>query len=163
MLRITKVADYGFVLLIQMAGAPADARHNARDLAGATGLPQPMVSKILKALVRGEILISHRGTKGGYALARPASAITAADIITALDGPIMVTECLNELRAQCEYEVACPVKSSWQRLNDAISGALEEITLAEMAAPSSCCGTRGRSAAASTSATLSAPRAGSDG
>jgi FeS assembly SUF system regulator len=140
MLRITKLADYGFVLLIRMAGDAVGTTHNARDLAAAARLPLPMVSKILKALARGEILHSQRGTKGGYQLARPPESITAADVITTLDGPIMVTECLNQDDHTCDHEAGCPVKTSWRRLNDAISGALHAITLAEMARPADCCG-----------------------
>jgi FeS assembly SUF system regulator len=139
MLRINKAADYGFVLLIQMSSRPMGALHNARDLADATRLPAPMVSKILKALARGGILASHRGTKGGYSLARPSEAISAADVVTALDGPIQVTECLSNLEAPCGYETACPVKVSWRRLNDAIVGALQNISLAEMTTRGGCC------------------------
>jgi FeS assembly SUF system regulator len=146
MLRITKQADYGFVLLIRMAGAaPEAAMHNARDLAAETGLPLPMVSKTLKSLARAGLLASHRGMRGGYSLARPAEVISAEEIITALDGPIMVSECLGEETAAhaCDYEVRCPVKRSWQRLNEAISEALAGITLAEMAHAGGCCGGNG--------------------
>ena len=75
MLRITKLTDYGIVLLTQMANAPAEAVHNARDLAAGSKLPLPMATKILKALARGGILASHRGARGGYLLARPAGAM----------------------------------------------------------------------------------------
>jgi FeS assembly SUF system regulator len=139
MLRITKVADYGFVLLIRMAGRDAETVHTAPDLAAETQLPLPMVSKILKTLARSGLLASHRGTKGGYSLARPPETISAAEIIAALEGPIMVSECLSATPDVCGYDSQCPVKSSWRRLNDAIAGALEKITLGEMAAPAGCC------------------------
>ena len=68
MLRITKITDYGIVLMAQMASEPQTTMHNARDLAAATRLPLPIVSKILKTLARGGLLTSQRGTKGGYTL-----------------------------------------------------------------------------------------------
>lgn len=135
MLRMTKLADYGFVLLIHMALMDRSQWHNARDLSNATRLPLPMVSKILKALARGGLLTSTRGTKGGYRLARDPAEINAAEVITALDGPISITECLDAGDSSCNVEMLCPVKVSWQRVNHAIQDALEEITLAEMISP----------------------------
>ena len=77
MLRMTKQTDYGFVLLSHLANEAA-GEANAPELASETKLPLPMVSKILKLLVRQGLLLSHRGVKGGYSLARPAAEITAA-------------------------------------------------------------------------------------
>ena len=138
MLRLTKMADYGFVLLIRMAAGRLATPHNARDLARQSNLPLPMVSKVLKSLVRNGLLVSHRGTKGGYMLAREPQQITAAEIITALDGPISVTECLDVGDSQCNYELRCPVKQSWNQINLAIRDALAGVTLAEMASPDCC-------------------------
>jgi FeS assembly SUF system regulator len=135
MLRMTKQTDYGIVLLIYMSQHGTDVMHNARDLAQATGLPLPMVSKILKALARGEVLQSHRGTKGGYGLARPAQRITVTQIIEALEGPIALTECVGDLPSSCSVQSLCPVRVSWRRVNHAIRHALDEITLLEMAEP----------------------------
>ncbi len=79
MLRITKQADYGIVLMTLLA-RDADHRFSAPDLSTITRIPLPMVSKILKLLVRDDLLASHRGVKGGYTLARPASEISVAEI-----------------------------------------------------------------------------------
>jgi Rrf2 family protein len=91
-----------------------------------------MASKILKALVRGGVLASHRGAKGGYGLAHGAEAISVAAIITALEGPIALTACIEDGPGECDIEALCPARANWQRINDAIRGALEDITLAEM-------------------------------
>jgi FeS assembly SUF system regulator len=133
MIRITKQTDYGIVLLTYLAAQPE--RHvNAPELAAETQLPVPMVSKILKLLVREGLLISHRGVKGGYSLGRLPEEITMAEIITALEGPIAITECI-EVSSDCSHERLCPVRSNWQRINDAVRGALEQVTLAEMTTP----------------------------
>lgn len=134
MLRMTKQADYAIVLLTRMAHHPDD-QINASDLADQTGLPQPIVSKILKLLARRELLLSHRGAKGGYRLARPADRISVARIIEAVEGPIAITECVDDTPGECVQEPVCPVRSNWQRINSAVRDALEHITLQEMTHP----------------------------
>ncbi|HWM89511.1 MAG TPA: SUF system Fe-S cluster assembly regulator [Thermoanaerobaculia bacterium] len=133
MIRITKQTDYGVVLLTHLAAQP-DRQVNAPELAAETQLPLPMVSKILKLLVREGVLLSHRGVKGGYSLARLPGEVTMAEIITALEGPIAITECV-EVSSGCSHEQLCPVRSNWHRINAAVRGALEGITLADMASP----------------------------
>jgi FeS assembly SUF system regulator len=133
MIRITKQTDYGVVLLTHMA-VHADHQYNAPDLAAEAHLPLPMVSKILKLLAREGVLVSHRGVKGGYGLARPPRAISMAEIIAALEGPIAITECIEEV-GDCAHERLCPVRSNWHRINEALLAALQGITLAEMIHP----------------------------
>lgn len=133
MIRITKQTDYGIVLLTHLAGMP-DRQVNAPELAGETRLPLPMVSKILKLLVREGILASHRGVKGGYSLARPAEEISMSEVITALEGPIAITECIDD-HSGCSHEPFCAVRGRWHRINLALREALAGITLAEMAQP----------------------------
>ena len=135
MIRLTKVSDYGIVLLTHFAGKPAYLSHNAPDLAAETGLPLPMVSKVLKALARTGLLLSHRGVKGGYSLARPPTEISVRDIIGALEGPIAITECIEHESPDCNIERLCPVRSNWNRINQAVEQALEGITLEDMAQP----------------------------
>ena len=133
MMRISRLSDYGIVLMTQLASRPDGAPHNAREVAAEAGLPLPVVSKILKALARQGLLVSHRGAKGGYSLARLPGEITMAEIIAALEGPIAITECI-EVSSDCSHEQLCPVRSNWHRINAAVRGALEGITLAEMTA-----------------------------
>jgi len=134
MLRVTKLADYGIVMLTHVASR-GGATHNARDIASEVRLPLPVVSKVLKQLVREGLLVSQRGTKGGYGLARGPEQITVAQIIRALEGPIAVTQCTDKVRGDCDIETKCPVRTNWFLINRAIHGALEKITLAEMTQP----------------------------
>ncbi len=136
MIRMTKQADYGIVLLTHLAQDP-ERLFNASELAADTQLPPPTVSKILKLLARAGILSSLRGVKGGYTLARSAEQINVAQIISALDGPIAITECIDDTPGECTQEPFCAVRGNWQRINEAIRGALERITLAEMTHPMS--------------------------
>ena len=139
MIRMTKLTDYGFILLTLLSyqqDGPAAAMHNARDLSRSTHLPLPMVSKILKALARGGILASHRGVKGGYNLARAPDQIKVSEIIGALEGPIAITECVTEAHvSSCTLELLCPIRVNWQRINRAVRDALDGITLEEMTRP----------------------------
>jgi len=132
MIRITKQSDYGIVLMARFAADPGRPLHNARDLAQETGIPLPTVSKILKGLAREGLLVSHRGVKGGYALARPAAEISVAQIIGAIEGPIAITECLDDTVADCGIESSCPVRANWARINRAVRESLEGIPLTEM-------------------------------
>jgi FeS assembly SUF system regulator len=134
MIRMTKQTDYGFVLLTRLA-AGSERVANAPELAAETRLPLPMVSKILKLLARGGLLVSHRGVKGGYGLARPAGDITADQIIRALEGPVALTVCIEGSPGECQREPFCNVRGSWQLINHAVATALSGITLADLATP----------------------------
>jgi FeS assembly SUF system regulator len=132
LIRLSKLADYGIVIMTHLARR--SGRHpNAAEIASEAHIPQPMASKILKALARAGLLVSQRGVKGGYGLARPAGTISVADVITALDGPIALTACIEDGPGECGIEALCPARANWQRINDAIRGALDGITVAEMA------------------------------
>jgi len=130
--RLSKLADYGIVIMTGLARRP-DCQFSAAEIANDSLIPQPMASKILKGLTRAGLLVSHRGAKGGYGLARPGEAITVAEVITALEGPIALTACIDEGPGGCDIESLCPARANWQRINDAIRGALDGITMAEMA------------------------------
>lgn len=134
MLRITKTTDYGIILLTHLAAQP-DRVFNAAELAAEAQIPPPMTSKILKILSREGLLASHRGAKGGYALTRRPSAITVAEVIGALEGPIALTECIAQGPGECDQEPICPTRTNWHRINAAVNRALEHITLEEMCRP----------------------------
>jgi FeS assembly SUF system regulator len=131
MLRMSRLTDYGMLILTRMAAAQDDL-HTAASLAAQARLGPPTVAKILKCLAHAGLVCSQRGAHGGYRLARPADRITAAEIIEALEGPVAITECSAEVH-RCELESFCNVGSAWQRINGAIRRALDEITLAQLA------------------------------
>lgn len=137
MLKFTKATDYGLVLLTHLASHPEAGLANARDLASATRLPAPMVTKICKLLVAHELLEARRGVGGGYALARPAGSISVADILAALEGPLALTECAEpEGHGEgCDREGFCQVRDHTQHINAVIWTALGDVTLADLAGP----------------------------
>jgi len=135
MMRMRKLTDYAIVLLSHLALDRQNSLHSARDLAAAAHVPIPTVNKLLKKLSRAGVLVAHRGTNGGYSLAREPDAISVAQVIAALEGPISVTECGTEIPGQCSLESLCPVRSSWQNINRAIRGALEGLSISDMVRP----------------------------
>ena len=131
MLRISRLTDYATVLLAALASEPQRLQ-NAAGLAERTRIAAPTVSKLLKQLHRAGLVTSTRGLHGGYQLARPASQISAAAILDALEGPVALTDCAAG-HGNCEIEETCRVGRVWQRLNLAIRRALYEVSLAQLA------------------------------
>jgi FeS assembly SUF system regulator len=133
MLRISKMTDYATVILAHLADEGA-GRKTAVELAEISRVGLATVSKVLKELQRAGLVNSTRGSHGGYALGRPSDAISAADIIDAVEGPVGLTECVTH-PGQCGLESSCRVGHSWQRVNAAIRRALTEVSLTQLAGP----------------------------
>jgi FeS assembly SUF system regulator len=131
MFRLNKLTDYGIVLMAHVAQSPEETPHTARDLAKATKLPLPTVGKLLRQLSERGLLSSHRGTKGGYNLARDAGKISVAEIVLALEGPIGFTECSVE-KGLCNRERSCSIKSNSQIIGDALRDALGHVSLFDL-------------------------------
>lgn len=132
MIRMNKLTDYGVVLLTTFAREPAQGI-SARELSTRTGIPQPTVVKLLKTLLKAGLLVSQRGTKGGYALAKAPEEVPVSAIIEALEGPLAITEC--SVPGTCEHERRCVARPNWAAVNDVIQQALSKLTLAEMTRP----------------------------
>jgi|SRR5689334_967065 FeS assembly SUF system regulator len=131
MLRISRLTDYATVILAAMAQAPERLQTSAA-LAQQTRLSLPTVSKLLKQLQRSGLVASTRGLHGGYQLARPATQISAGEILDALEGPVALTDCASG-HGQCGLERTCRVGHAWQRLNLTIRRSLHEVSLAQLA------------------------------
>jgi FeS assembly SUF system regulator, gammaproteobacterial len=134
MIRINRETDYAVVILCLLAEDP-ERRYNAAWLAERRRLPLPVVSKILKQLARAGLLISYRGAKGGYGLARPPEDISVAEIVAAIEGPISLTHCVDTGPVACEYHDGCVVSSNWNRINQVVQNALQGISLKDMIQP----------------------------
>jgi FeS assembly SUF system regulator len=135
MIRLGKLTDYGLVLMSQIARRPPAELHTARDLAVECHLPLPTVSKLLKRLLGSGLLASHRGIKGGYSLARMADRISLAEIISALEGPLALTECSTDIVGLCDLEPSCPIKNNQRMISQVVRGALEKVMLSDLIRP----------------------------
>lgn len=135
MLRISKLTDYATVLLTKLA-VRKGACISATQLADATNLEVPTVSKVLKTLAKSGVINSVRGVNGGYRLSRSPESISVADVVRAMEGPIALTECALE-RGLCSHEPTCHLRGNWQRIGQAVELALDALSLADLAAPES--------------------------
>lgn len=134
MLRISKLADYGTVVMVYLARRP-DTLCNARDIAKHTHITVPMVSKLLKRLTAAGLLVSARGVAGGYRLQRCAQQISVAQIIYALEEQRGLTECSLQPN-ECSLQGVCHVQGNWRLISQAIETALDSVSLESLAKPS---------------------------
>lgn len=132
MFKISKLTDYGIGLMACLARRESTEPVTARGLSGEMGLPLPTVSKVLKLLTGGSLLVSTRGATGGYSLARSADQISLAQMFEALEGPMAVTACASSEGCGCELEATCGLKPNWNWINRQLMHTLENITLQHM-------------------------------
>ena len=147
MLRLTKKADYGLMALKYLAehtaeqalvsahaagaGSKTMYAQSAKDIADAYHIPPQLLAKILQTLARAGLLVSHAGTNGGYALARPAIDISAFEVIRAIDGPLFITSCIT-IHGTCDLAGHCTIKEPLRKVNDAIKDLLSAIRIADL-------------------------------
>ncbi|HEX9204568.1 MAG TPA: SUF system Fe-S cluster assembly regulator [Candidatus Deferrimicrobiaceae bacterium] len=141
-MRLSRMADYGTVVMGYMAGDPS-AVHTATGIAGAVGVGQPTVSKLLKLLSRKGLVASVRGPRGGYRFSRPPERITLAEVVEAVEGAIALTECSGNA-CRCTLEPGCSVQRNWRQINRQLRSVLDGVTVAELARKGSRRGRSGR-------------------
>ena len=132
MLRLSKKTDYALIALKDLASSPDGASSSAREIAARYNIPVELMAKVLQRLARRGLLASHHGKRGGYDLARPASRISVADVIQAVDGPVAVTAC-SDIDESCEQYSTCNVRDPLWRLKDRIVRTLAEFSIDELA------------------------------
>ena len=132
-MRLSSMADYAVVTMSAAARHCGSARVSAAQLAAETGLPVPTVQKIVSTLTAAGLLRSSRGVGGGLKLARPAAAISLADIVEAVEGPIALTSCVDNGKHDCSLEGSCTVRPHWGVVNAAMRGALADVPLTRLA------------------------------
>jgi FeS assembly SUF system regulator len=135
-MRLSSLTDYAIVMLSAAARIGGNVPVSATTLSEQTGVPLPTAQKLMGRLAVAGLLVSARGTGGGFRLARKPGDISIADIIEAVEGPIAMTACVEEGRHDCGLETACRVKPHWGAVNMAVKGALGSVTLASLSMPS---------------------------
>jgi Rrf2 family protein len=133
MLRLSKKADYALMAMKHLAVRGDRGSSSAREIAEAYSIPIELMAKILQRLVRGGLLLSQQGTRGGYQLGRTPAQISVADVIQAIEGPVTVTACSTD-EGQCEQFSKCNVRDPLWRVRERILTALGECTIAELSA-----------------------------
>lgn len=131
MIKLSKLTDYAVVVLAQMARDEGRV-HNASGISCATGLPEPTVAKVLKLLTKGGLVTSSRGMNGGYQLLKAPDNINMASVVVALEGPVLLTACVDGAEECCSHSSTCALKGRWNPVNAAIANALENVSLSQM-------------------------------
>jgi FeS assembly SUF system regulator len=131
MLRIGKLTDYGTLVMVFLAEAPK-RMYSAPQIALRLGLEPPTVRKVLKSLEQAALVVSRRGARGGYRLAREPDRISLGEVLAALEGPLALTEC-GAGEGLCAIEQRCAQRPHWRLIGRAIARTFEAITLADMA------------------------------
>lgn len=131
MLKLSKKVDYGLMSLMHLAQRTERGAWSAREIAENYDIPLELLAKILQKLVQKGLLVSHAGTHGGYSLGRPASRISAAEVIEAIEGPLSLTSCISD-DGLCGQFAKCNVKSPLQRLNEIVAQRFRDLTIEEM-------------------------------
>ncbi len=134
MLKLTKKTDYGMMAMRYLAEHADNGPHSARDIADAYSIPLTVLAKTLQALARAELVASQHGAMGGYVLARSAHRISAFDVISAFNGPPVITSC-NAVHGTCDMITHCTVKEPLRRVNDSIKALLCNMTVADLTEP----------------------------
>ena len=132
-MRLTHLADYAVVMMTAAARREPCARLSATELADETGVPLPTAQKLMQKLAAHGLLVGQRGSGGGYALARPVSEISLADIVEAVEGPIVLTMCADGVNHECALDQHCRVKPHMSVVGDAIRTSLSAVSLQELA------------------------------
>jgi Rrf2 family protein len=134
MLRLTKKADYSLIALKHLAASRQEsgiAAVSAKEVADSYGIPLPLLSKILQTLTKNGLLVSEHGTNGGYRLSRDPRQISALEVIRAIDGPIILTECFTE-HSHCDHSDRCSVRRPLRRIHEGILRLLGSVTIQDM-------------------------------
>lgn len=132
MLKLSKKTDYALMAMAHLAGHGDRSSVSAREIAGLYSIPVELLAKVLQRLVQQGLLASHQGIRGGYQLARPSTAISVAQVIEAIDGPMTLTAC-SETDGGCDQYEHCNVRHPLWRLKDRLRSALDECSIADIA------------------------------
>lgn len=135
MLRLTKKADYSLIALKHFAAQQREGKPalSAKEVADASGIPLPILSKLLQRLGKTGFLVSAYGTNGGYRLARAPRDISTLEVIRAIDGPIVLANCFTH-EIGCGHEDRCTVRRPLRRIHEGILRLLESVSIEDMLA-----------------------------
>jgi Rrf2 family protein len=136
MLKLSKKADYALIAVRHLATHPSPRSCSASDIAEVYGISAGLLAKILQRLARHGLVTARHGSGGGYQLARSPKEISALEVISAVDGPLMITSCITS-HGNCEQSTTCTVREPLRRVNDSILQVLRTVTISEMSEESS--------------------------
>ena len=131
MLKLSKRADYALIAVRHLATHGAERSHSATDIAEACDISAPLLAKVLQRLAKHGLVTARHGSSGGYQLARAPKDISALEVISAVDGPLMITSCVTS-HGICDQSTTCTVRDPLRRVNESILQVLGAVTISQM-------------------------------
>ena len=131
-MQLSKQESYALRLSLDLATNPPAPIH---EIARRQRIPPAYLGKIVQALVRGGVVHTERGARGGVSLAGPPEGISLRQVLEAAQGPIALSRCVSELGHDCPTNsMACPIRQVTMRLQDLVTSELASVSLADLAA-----------------------------
>ena len=131
MFKLSKKADYGLIALKHLANHRQEHACSANEIAVEYGISATLMAKVLQKLAKQGLVAAKHGSTGGYQLARQPDKISALEVLTAIDGPVLITSCVTS-HGNCEATERCSVKEPLQRVNESILNVLSMVTIAHL-------------------------------
>lgn len=132
MVSIGRHTDYASRIVLHLAALEPGARVTAAQIAERRLIPPVFIRRIVSRLSQAGILTTTRGARGGITLARPPSEVSLKDVVTAMEGPVVLNACVVDAKS-CPLSDDCPVRGAWGRINGGLSELLENVRFDELA------------------------------
>ena len=132
MMRINRRTDYAVRVILALAKQPVCTRMSSQMIQQEMSIPRPFLNRIIADLSRSGLIVTYPGPNGGLELARAAEAINLRQIWEAIEGPLLISDCLAA-PGECPLSGGCPVRCRWARLQNLMLAELESITAGELA------------------------------
>ena len=132
-MRLSTKGEYASRAMLELSLRYEEGPLHVREISEAQMIPRRFLEQLLLLLKRSGYLKSRKGHKGGYVLARPPAAITVAEVIRVMDGPLAPIDCVSVMAHEpCPMEGACGLRWLWKDVRDAVAGILEKTTFADL-------------------------------
>jgi Rrf2 family protein len=130
-LQLTRGSEYAIRAMMYLAGRPAGEVSSLRDVGREQNIPESFLAKIFQNLVHSGLVVSQRGARGGFALARPGSQITVGQVVQAIDGPVSLNGCVL-WPDTCERSDSCGMHKVWICAQERMMGVLDDVSFADL-------------------------------
>jgi Rrf2 family protein len=131
MFKLSKKADYGLIAVKHLALHRHQHACSANEIAEEYGISATLMAKVLQKLAHHSLVAAKHGSSGGYQLAKEPGQISALDVISAIDGPVLITSCVTS-HGNCDATEKCSVREPLRRVNESILNVLSTVTISQM-------------------------------
>lgn len=130
-MKISTKGRYGLRILLDLAMHQSKGPVNLGDISTRQGISEKYLWQVINLAKAAGLITSSRGPRGGYAIARPTDQITVLEIVSALEGPVVLVDCLDKAEC-CERNPACVTREVWAQVEDSMKKTMSGITLQDL-------------------------------